>query len=162
MALDVLELHHHAVRMPLAKVAAMGAFYGDVLGLDTDKGRWEIPGIAGYFLDLGNDCQIHLLGSDGPSPYSQGPGCDPVENHVALAVRDIAEAEAELQRQGVDYWKLDNVAAPELMQLFLRDPVGNLIELHQIGRCRCKRSDRLFADQRAAAGAAPTQAAEQD
>ena len=51
MALDVLELHHHAVRMPLAKVAAMGAFYGDVLGLDTDKGRWEIPGIAGYFLD---------------------------------------------------------------------------------------------------------------
>jgi len=80
MALDVLELHHHAVRMPLAKVAAMGAFYGDVLGLDTDKGRWEIPGIAGYFLDMGNDCQIHLLGSDGPSPYSQGPGRDPVEN----------------------------------------------------------------------------------
>ena len=109
----------------------MGAFYGDVLGLDTDRGRWEIPGIAGYFLDMGNDCQIHLLGSDGPSPYSQGPGCDPVENHVALAVRDIAAAETELQRLAVDYWKLDNVAAPELMQLFLRDPVGNLIELHQ-------------------------------
>ena len=49
MALEVLELHHHAVRMPLGKVAAMGAFYGDVLGLDTDQGRWEIPGIAGYF-----------------------------------------------------------------------------------------------------------------
>ena len=72
MALEVLELHHHAVRMPLGKVEAMGAFYGDVLGLDTDQGRWQIPGIAGYFLDMGNDCQIHLLGSDGPSPYSQG------------------------------------------------------------------------------------------
>ena len=69
-------------------------------------------------------------------------GRDPVENHVALAVRDIAASEQELRRLGVDYWKLDNVAAPELMQLFLRDPVGNLIELHQIGRCRCKRSDR--------------------
>ncbi|WZB69514.1 flavin reductase [Achromobacter xylosoxidans] len=133
MALEVLELHHHAVRMPLGKVEAMGAFYGDVLGLDTDQGRWQIPGIAGYFLDMGNDCQIHLLGSDGPSPYSQGPGRDPVENHVALAVRDIAASEQELRRLGVDYWKLDNVAAPELMQLFLRDPVGNLIELHQIG-----------------------------
>ena len=64
-------------------------------------------------------------------------GRDPVENHVALAVRDIAASEQELRRLGVDYWKLDNVAAPELMQLFLRDPVGNLIELHQIGRCRC-------------------------
>ena len=54
-------------------------------------------------------------------------------------------------------------AAPaNLMQLFLRDPVGNLIELHQIGRCRCKRSDRLFADAKAAAGAAPTQTAPQD
>ena len=49
MALEVLELHHHAVRMPLGKVEAMGAFYGDVLGLDTDQGRWQIPGIAGYF-----------------------------------------------------------------------------------------------------------------
>ena len=41
MALEVLELHHHAVRMPLGKVEAMGAFYGDVLGLDTDQGRWR-------------------------------------------------------------------------------------------------------------------------
>ncbi len=33
MALKVLELHHHAVRMPLGKVAAgVGAFYGSVAG----------------------------------------------------------------------------------------------------------------------------------
>jgi len=158
MALEILELHHHAVRMPLGKVAEMGAFYGDILGLDTDQGRWEIPGVAGYFLDMGNDCQIHLLGSDSPSRYAQGPGRDPVENHVALAVRDIAAAEIELQRLGVEFWKQDNVAAPELKQLFLHDPVGNLIELHQIGRCRCKRSDRAFADAKAAAGATPTAA----
>ncbi|MDF3835275.1 glyoxalase [Cupriavidus basilensis] len=156
MAIEILELHHHAVRMPIDKVEAMGTFYGGVLGLDTDAGRWSIPGIPGYFLDMGNDCQIHLLGSDGPSPYAQGPGKDPVENHVALAVRDILATEAELLRMNVDFWKLDNVAAPELKQLFLRDPVGNLIELHQIGRCRCKRSDRAFADARAAAGATPT------
>ncbi|EHP38528.1 glyoxalase/bleomycin resistance protein/dioxygenase superfamily protein 1 [Cupriavidus basilensis OR16] len=155
MAIKILELHHHAVRMPLDKVEAMGAFYGDVLGLDTDTGRWNIPGVPGYFLDMGNDCQIHLLGSDGVSPYAQGPGRDPVGNHVALAVRDILATEAELLRLGVDFWKQENVAAPELKQLFMHDPAGNMIELHQIGRCRCKRSDRLFAEQRAAAGATP-------
>ncbi|MGT2490925.1 hypothetical protein ACU4GD_11350 [Cupriavidus basilensis] len=90
------------------------------------------------------------------SPYAQGPGRDPVGNHVALAVRDIVATEAELLRMGVDFWKQENVAAPELKQLFLHDPAGNMIELHQIGRCRCKRSDRVFAGQKAAAGATPT------
>jgi catechol 2,3-dioxygenase-like lactoylglutathione lyase family enzyme len=113
-----------------------------VLNLAQDGGRWHIPGIHGYFLDIPSDVQIHLLGSDGPSPYSQGPGKDPVENHIALAVDDVAEAETELNRLGVDYFVLDNVAAPELKQLFLRDPANNLVEIHQIGHCRCRKSQR--------------------
>ena len=39
--------------------------------------------------------------------------------------------------------------------MFLRDPVGNLIELHQIGLPL--RSDRAFADAKAATGATPTE-----
>ena len=117
-------------------------YYRDVLNLTQDGGRWHIPGIHGYFLDIPSDVQIHLLGSDGPSPYSQGPGKDPVENHVAFAVDDVAEAEAELTSLGVDYFVLDNVAAPELKQLFLRDPANNLVEIHQIGHCRCRKSLR--------------------
>ncbi|WP_337882450.1 VOC family protein [Chromobacterium haemolyticum] len=156
MAIEVLELHHQGLRMPLNLVEAMGAFYRDVLGLDADGGRWHIPGVPGFFLDLGNDCQIHLLGNDGASPYAQGADQDPVDNHVALTVRDIAQAEAELLRQGIAHWKQANVAAPELTQLFLRDPAGHLIELHQIGHCRCKASDRARADALAAAGAQPS------
>ena len=156
MALEVLELHHHAVRMPLGKVEAMGAFYGDVLGLDTDQAAGRSPASRAiswtWAMTVRSICWAAMVRRLIPRARR-----DPVENHVALAVRDIAASEQELRRLGVDYWKLDNVAAPELMQLFLRDPVGNLIELHQIGRCRCKRSDRAFADAKAATGATPTE-----
>ena len=44
--------------------------------------------------------------------------------------------------------RVDNVASPELRQLFFRDPAGNVLELHQIGRCRCRRSNRQFSDEK--------------
>lgn len=151
MSYKVLELHHHAVTMHVDAVEEMGKFYKDILGLDIDAGRWHIPGVPGYFLDLGNDTQLHLLGKDGPSRYADGaPDRDPVSNHVALAVDDIVAAEKELTRQGIDFWRLDNVASPALKQLFFRDPAGNVIEYHQIGLCRCKKSDREFSDKKVA------------
>ena len=142
MAVQIRELHHIGLGMGSAKADKAKDYYRDVLNLTQDGGRWHIPGIHGYFLDIPSDVQIHLLGSDGPSLYSQGPGKDPVENHIALAVDDVAEAETELNRLGVDYFVLDNVAAPELKQLFLRDPANNLVEIHQIGHCRCRKSQR--------------------
>jgi len=148
VALEILELHHHAVLMPLDLIEKTGAFYQDVMGLATDVGRWNIPHLPGFFLDLPDDTQIHLLGRDGstPSHYATSPDQDPVTNHVALAVADIQIAEQELIRLKVPYWTLDNIASPELKQLFFRDLVGNVLELHQIGKCRCKASDRQFAD----------------
>ncbi|MGH8139127.1 MAG: VOC family protein [Steroidobacteraceae bacterium] len=150
MALEILELHHHAVIVPPDLVEKTGEFYRNVMGLATDAGRWNIPGLPGFFLDLPNDTQIHLLGREGstPSRYATSPDQDPVSNHVALAVADVLKAEQELIRLKVPYWILDNVASPELKQLFFRDPAGNVIELHQIGKCRCKASDRQFANEK--------------
>ncbi|ATI34773.1 VOC family protein [Rhodococcus erythropolis] len=142
MAVEVLELHHIGLGMGNDIADRTRDYYRDVLNLTQDAGRWHIPGIHGYFLDLPSDVQIHLLGSDGPSPYSKGPGKDPVENHIALAVADIGAAERELDKLGVEYFALDNVASPDLKQLFVRDPAGNLVELHQVGLCRCRKSLR--------------------
>jgi len=153
MAIEILEIHHTALNMPSAKVEAMGRFYHDVLGMDTDAGRWEIKGAPGFFMDTKDDRQLHLLGKDGLSPWAQGPGNDPAERHVAFAVRDIAAAESELKRHDVPYFFIENAGAPDLRQLFFKDPAGNLLELHQIGRCRCKASDRAFSDAKVAAGA---------
>jgi catechol 2,3-dioxygenase-like lactoylglutathione lyase family enzyme len=142
MALQVLELHHHGICMPPGLTERMRGFYQDVLGLRPDPGRPNIPGIPGYWMDLPNDTQIHLMAKDGPSPYATAPDKDPVHTHVALAVSDVQAAEAELRQLGVDYWKTESVVGPSLSQLFFYDPAGNMLELHQIGQCRCKQSAR--------------------
>jgi catechol 2,3-dioxygenase-like lactoylglutathione lyase family enzyme len=142
MAVEVLELHHCGVCMAPDLAERMRSFYEHVLGLRADPGRPNIPGIPGYWMDLPGDTQIHLMGKDGPSPYAQSPDRDPVFTHVALGVADVAAAEEELRRLGTDYWRLDSVVGPQQSQLFFYDPAGNMIELHQVGVCRCKKSAR--------------------
>ena len=142
MAIKVLELHHHGIRVRLDKADECKAFYENVLGLNADPGRPTIPGIPGYWMDLPDDTQIHIMGCDDVSPFAKGPGQDPTRYHVALAVESVPEAKAELDRMGVKYWTMTSLVGPELEQLFMDDPNGNMVELHQIGTCRCKKSDR--------------------
>ena len=143
MAIKVLELHHHGIRVRPEKADEVKTFYEDVLGLRADPGRPNIPGIPGYWMDCGNDTQIHIMGCEGMSRYAQGsPDKDPTRLHVALAIPDIQEAKNELDQMGVKYWTIKSVVGPELEQIFMDDPNGNLVELHQIGTCRCKQSSR--------------------
>ncbi len=50
MPIKVLELHHHGIRIGASDDAVEQArqFYGDVLGLEADSGRPNIPGIPGF------------------------------------------------------------------------------------------------------------------
>lgn len=139
MAIRGAELHHAAVRMRPDQVEQTRAFYGDVLGLSVDPGTRAIPDIDGFWFDLDNDAQLHVFGVEGTSQYARQPDQDPFTQHVALGVPDISAAIDELDRQGVEYWR---VGRDEQRQVFLHDPRGNMIELHQTGTCRCKRSDR--------------------
>ena len=147
MALRVLELHHHGIRIgprPDEVKKALG-FYQDVLGLTPDAGRPEIPTIDGYWMDVGGTAQIHLMGVEGASKFAQGPDKDPSRPHVALAVPDIQEAKAELERMGVSHWVTRGVVGPASEQIFMYDPFGNMIELHQAGTCRCVAKTRRAA-----------------
>ena len=139
MALKDLELHHHGIRVGPGpeEVKKALSFYQDVLGLSPDPGRPTIPTIDGYWMDVGGTAQIHLMGVDGLSKFADGPGKDPSNPHVALAVADIQEAKKELDRMGVSYWATRGVVGPQSEQLFMHDPFGNMIELHQAGTCRC-------------------------
>src|SRR5919109_283163 len=135
MAVEVLELHHHGIRVGPTKEEADAAmhFYRDVLGLSADPGRPTIPTIDGYWMDVGGRAQIHLMGVEGMSKFAQGsPKRDPSTPHVALAVPDIQEARKELDSLGVTYWFTEGVVGPQSIQIFLRDPFNNMIELHQI------------------------------
>jgi extradiol dioxygenase family protein len=152
MAVKVLELHHHGIRIGPSPEAVTRArtFYGDVLGLDHDPGRPTIPTIDGYWMDVGGTAQIHLMGVDGQSKFAKGPGQDPSLPHVALAVGDIQETRRELDRLGVSYWVAESVVGPQSQQIFLKDPFDNMIELHQIDTCRCVTSRRPSAGARMA------------
>ncbi len=145
MPIRIMEIHHHAVRIDgtEAGLAENFGFYKGLLGLEPDSGRPPLPGIPGFWINVGETGQIHLIGGPQPSPLSKGSEMDPVVPHVALAVADIAEAKAELDRRGAPYWSLMGVAGPRAEQVFLRDPNGNLVELHQIDQCRCRSANRM-------------------
>ena len=147
MAIKVLELHHHGIRVGPSpdEVARARRFYGDVLGLDHDPGRPHIPTIDGYWMDVGGTAQIHLMGVDGVSKFAKGPDKDPSRPHVALAVASIDETERELKRLGVEYWLAESVVGPDSRQIFMYDPFGNMIELHQVDTCRCVTGRRKAA-----------------
>lgn len=145
MAIKVLEIHHHGVRVgsDAKTLSDVERFYSDILGLKPDEGRPEIPGIPGMWINIGEVGQIHLIGGDSPSRLAQGPNRDPAAPHVALGVENIVETKAELERMGTDYWSIKGVTGPEAEQIFLNDPCGNMIELHQFDKCRCRLKSRL-------------------
>lgn len=139
MAINVLELHHHAVRVPPDRAAEITRFYQDVLGLQPDAKRPDIPSVPGAWMYVGAadgpTTQIHIMGSEGMPPFAKSAQQDPTRFHVALAVDDIQAAQAELDRLGTAYWVIGGVVGPNAVQVFLEDPAGNMIELHQIGTC---------------------------
>jgi catechol 2,3-dioxygenase-like lactoylglutathione lyase family enzyme len=145
MPIKVLELHHHGIRIGKTDEAVEQArqFYTDVLGLQTDTGRPNIPGIPGFWLYVGNDqntTQIHLMGAVGMSPMARSAKEDPTIPHVALAVEDIQEAKRELEQRGIWHWQIQGLVGQYSYQVFVQDPFGNVIELHQIGTCRCNKA----------------------
>lgn len=159
MALKVVELHHHAA--PVAPgpdaAAAVRRFYGEVLGLEVDVASWDRADEC-LRINAGGWAQIHLVVR---SARAAAPGeFDPAAPHVALAVASIDDAQGELDRLAVPYRVLHGRLGPESRRLFITDPAGNLVELHQQDRCRCTARARsgigqarvcgtvLFADMR--------------
>lgn len=146
MSLKVLEIHHHAMRAASGEKSMQDTlhFYRDVMGMEPDSGRPNFRDAPGYWFNVGDQGQVHLISLDGPSSFAQGPGKDPTVRHIAFAVASIAEAKAEVERLGMPYWSLVAPGAPPHAEmLFLNDPTGNMVELHQIGSCRCNKTGRL-------------------
>jgi catechol 2,3-dioxygenase-like lactoylglutathione lyase family enzyme len=144
MAIDIVGIHHHAIRIKgdPADLAKNLDFYQGLLGLEPDAKRPDLRGVPGFWINVGASGQLHLIGGPVPSPFAQGPGRDPVLPHVALAVSDIRIALSELDRRGVEYWRLGGAVAPQSVQLFLNDPNGYVVELHQFDQCRCIAENR--------------------
>jgi catechol 2,3-dioxygenase-like lactoylglutathione lyase family enzyme len=145
MPIKVVELHHHGIRIGTSPedVEKARNFYTDVLGLHTDSHRPNIPTIPGFWMYIGQGertTQIHLMGvNGGKSPMARSEKEDPTLPHVALAVENIVEAKEELEKLGIWHWQIKGLVGPNSDQVFVQDPFGNVIELHQIGSCTCNK-----------------------
>jgi len=145
MPIKVVELHHHGIRIGTTpdEVENGRRFYVEVLGLEADPQRPDLRGVPGFWMFVGSEehtASIHLMGATGTSPLARSPKEDPTLPHVALAVEDIQEAKRELKRRGIWFWEIQGLVGGNSDQVFVEDPSGNVIELHQIGTCRCNKA----------------------
>jgi hypothetical protein len=135
MALKILDMHHHSVRIGPTEEQQTKAyrFYAEVLGLSIDESRGKI--IPGQWLNIPGGRQIHLIAQAGVSKVSgPNPELDPTSPHVALAVPDLQAARKELNRLGVPHYLFGNPEKPGKMQIFICDPEKNVIELFPAGQ----------------------------
>jgi class 3 adenylate cyclase len=159
MTLKIAELHHLAVRIAPGPDALGSAlrFYSEILGLECDYAAWDRAGEI-QRINAGAHAQIHL--NPGASKALATGELDLSAPHLAFAVVSIDEAQAELDRLELRYRVVHGRLGPDSRRLYIADPAGNLIELHQIGTCRCTARARdgigqarvtgtvLFADMR--------------
>jgi catechol 2,3-dioxygenase-like lactoylglutathione lyase family enzyme len=96
-------------------------FYQDLLGMDLTD-RPDIPGIPGHWFEVAGT-EVHLV--DAP-PYDAP--IRPTDHHVCFAVDDIDAAIAELEASSIPYAR---GAQGSVVQIWLTDPSGNVIELQQ-------------------------------
>lgn len=118
--MKVTRILHHSVNVH-ARLDESVAFYRDVLELGPAP-RPPIPGIDGAWFEL-DDAQVHLVDADvGEHPIR------PTDVHVCFAVEDLDAAVAELHQRGVDHVR---GGQGDLVQIWIADPSGNIIELQQ-------------------------------
>jgi len=93
-------------------------FYTSVLGLTARTDRPDFS-FGGAWLDIGGQ-QVHLI--EAPVPDDNG-------QHFAIQIADIDASVAGLRECGIEVSDPKTVGSAR--QSFLRDPSGNLIELHE-------------------------------
>lgn len=117
---DVKPFGIHHVSINVSDLAEAHEFYVGVLGLEArvDRPTFELDGA---WLNAGGQ-QVHLVVAE-PPPF--------LGQHFAVLVDDVASTVDDLRARGV------TVSTPSVvgtgLQCFLRDPFGNLIDLHEVG-----------------------------
>ena len=140
-----MRLHHVNIVSP--DMPALDHFYQKVLGLeqmedlpliaipgfsDTSSGKVKNPA---SFLNAGDpaELQIHLCKNDSYLGARYGHAVNPVaQGHVAFRCDDIEAVKRRLDQHGVPYADYGVWAVKGWYQIFVFDPVGTVIEVHQV------------------------------
>lgn len=141
----MMRLHH--VNFVGDDMPALDHFYQQVLGIPKMPDPPLIP-IKGYstvtggkilnpasWLDAGDpaELQVHLCLRDPYLGSRYGMAANPVaQGHVAFRCDDIEHVKHRLDAAGIPYSDYGEWAMKGWYQIFLFDPAGNTVEIHQV------------------------------
>ena len=113
----------HHISFAVRDLEKSRAFYQDLLGLEPID-RPEM-GLLGAWYAAGNS-QVHLIETpEGVKVGTPPPSLTPLANHSAFAIEDYAATLEYLKERRAEILE----TKPEIGQLWIRDPDGNVIEL---------------------------------
>ena len=131
----------HHVNLEAKDVRRAARFYETILGM-TEM-AWTFPPARGYIpaepekLALFGDRRqshtgLHLIKADPEFAQRNGLKHNPsVGGHVAIEVDDLEAVLARLRAAGIPYSDAGVFAIPNLRNVYVEDPEGNLLEINQ-------------------------------
>ena len=122
MSRPVIEGIDH-VSVLVADTARALEFYRDILGMELDRSRPQLP-YGGAFLNLGDGRQIHLIELPNPDPVDGRPAHGGRDRHTAVRIRSLDEVIARLEAAAVAF----TLSRSGRRALFCRDFDGNAYE----------------------------------
>ena len=135
----MVELHH--INISTHNVPGLDRFYRTALGLRRLPGHLDQARILDQtsapatFLSAGHDIQLHLATVEMDVPFGTGQFVNPVaRGHIAFRTDDMDEVKDRLTRANVNFSDYGEWAMKGWHQLFFQDPIGTVIEVHQLVR----------------------------
>ena len=134
-----IEFHH--INYVSENIEELYVFYQDIMQMDTISPkkfpRTTATDKAGYdgkikFVTEGTT-QMHLAEQDLTIANKHNQEINPVEKgHIAFRTDDIEEFKARLREKNIPFSDYGTTFAEKWYQIFFHDPVGNVIEVHQL------------------------------
>ena len=134
-----LEFHH--INYVSENIEELDTFYQNIMKMETispnNFPRTAATDETGYdgkikFVTEGT-MQMHLAEQDLTVASKHNQKINPVEKgHIAFRTDDIEGFKALLKRNNIPFSDYGTSFAREWCQIFFHDPVGNIIEVHQL------------------------------
>jgi catechol-2,3-dioxygenase len=121
----IVDINHYNLRGPMGMLETIRDWYRDTIGLTV--GDRPAFNNRGFWLYAGSRPVLHL--SEEASGENHPAASVGTFDHVAFTCEDFEAMRARLETIGIAF-RVADVPLTRTRQIFLRDPVGNGVELN--------------------------------